>query len=78
MVIKVNNRELLRDYKSLKEKLMKGEITEIQVQQKGTGKIIKISIEKEKTPFERQLERLEKQGPIQIERPKADLFDYLD
>lgn len=78
MVITVNNRELLRDYKSLKEKLMKGEVSEIRVPQKGTDQMIRITLEKKKTPFEDLMEWAQKNGPIEIERPEADIFDYLD
>lgn len=70
----ISNRELLREYKVWKEKLLSGEIQEIQIPQKG-GEILQISILNKKTPFEKLCDMIEKKPLPKIERPKFDLFD---
>ena len=73
---KVTNRDLLRNYKSLKEKLLDGEVEEIIVPQKN-GVVIKITIAQEETPMERFLRMVDERGPLHIKRPDADFFDFL-
>lgn len=78
MTTTITNRELLRNYKAIKGRLLRGELTSVEVDQ-GDGQVIilKISKKKEyKTAFQKMLEQVEKR-PIHIERPTADLFDYI-
>ncbi|MBI4235440.1 hypothetical protein HY604_04015 [Candidatus Peregrinibacteria bacterium] len=69
----ITNRELLRRYKELKNKLVNGEVDEVAVPQKD-GMIIKIRIEKKKTPMQELLEMVEKKPLKGIKRPEEDLF----
>jgi hypothetical protein len=73
MNIVITNRELLRNYKRLKSRLMNGQIQQILIEQKG-GTNLKLTFEKRKTPFQ-QLVEMVRENPIHIERPKEDLFD---
>ncbi|QQR54440.1 hypothetical protein IPG41_04530 [Candidatus Peregrinibacteria bacterium] len=77
MPLTVNNRELLRNYKTLKGKLLRGEVSEIAVKQ-GKGKIITLKVKKTtQSAFEHTLELIEKHSFSHLKRPEADLFDYL-
>ena len=74
--MRISNRELLRQYKALKEKLLSGEVKELSIPQKN-GMTIKITVEKEKTQFEILNEMIDKNPVKDVKRPEADLFDYL-
>lgn len=74
----VNNRELLRNFKSLKKLLLQRKVDLIEVDA-DEGFVLELSIKKrkkEKPPFESLLELIGEE-PIKIQRPEADLFDYL-
>ena len=75
MNLTINNRELLRNYKSLKMKLLSGEIDEILIPQ-GDTKVIKITIEEELSPNQRFLKMVKEHGPIHITLPEGDIFDW--
>lgn len=72
MNIIINNRDLLRRYRELKDKLINGEIDEISVPQKNQF-IIKISLEKDQTPFEKMLSKIKKE-PLKLKRPEEDII----
>ena len=69
----VKNRELLRNFKALKEKLLSGEVKEVIIPQ-GDKVQLKIVIEKSKTPF-RELADIVKTNPVKLCRPKEDIFE---
>jgi hypothetical protein len=69
----VSNRELLRNYKTLKEKLIRGYIDEITIPQP-EGLILKVVVETPETVAEKWLKKVKKIKPIYIERPEEDLF----
>jgi len=69
----VTNRELLRNYKEIKIKLLSGELEEVIVPQK-EGSVLKITAEKEETPFERMRKAIKKRPITYIKRPEEDLF----
>lgn len=74
----ITNRELLRNYKAIKSRLLRGEVDVVQVEQ-GDGQMIVLRLTKKKntkTAFQKMLEQIEKH-PIYIERPEADLFDRI-
>lgn len=74
MNLTINNREMLRNYKSLKNRLVKGQIKQILIEQKD-GTVLKLIVEKKaKTPFQSLLEHI-KRHPVLVERPQEDLFD---
>lgn len=73
MTITVNNRELLRNYKALKAKLVKGLVDEIEVPQ-GDGVVIKIRVESPETSAQQWLRKIKKMRPIHIQRPEEDIF----
>jgi len=73
MVKTTNNRELLRNYKSLKEQLIRGELEEIIVPQK-EGVVIKLTVEKIASPFEELICKVKEQPLTGIRRPEEDLF----
>lgn len=68
----VTNRELLRNYREIKEKLLNGDVKEVVIPQKGSVKL-KISVEKQKTPYQ-QLRELIRKHPIHITRPEEDII----
>ena len=73
----VTNRELLREYKMLKEKLMSGEVDEIRIPQ-SNGEVLKVFVVKEaknETPFQRMVRRIKKKSYPNLKRPEEDLFD---
>lgn len=76
MALLITNRELLRNYRSLKERLLTGELDKIVVEQEG-GRDLSIQLEQSvKTGFEWMLAELEEGGPLSfLKRPKGDLFD---
>lgn len=69
----VSNRDLLRNYKTLKMKLLRGQIAEITILQP-EGKVIKMIAESPQTVAEKWLKKVKKMAPIYIERPQEDLF----
>jgi len=76
MTIDINNRELVRNYKEWKEKLLNGEVDEIRISQKGKG-FIKMTLENERSPIE-ELHEMVKKNPLpHIERPEEDLLELL-
>lgn len=73
----VTNRELLREYKILKEKLISGEVKEITVPQ-ANGMVLRIEVvAKEETPFQRMVRRVKEKPFKNLNRPEEDLFDYV-
>jgi hypothetical protein len=72
--LKVSNRDLLRKYKTLKSKLIDGEVEEIIIPQKG-GEVIKMTVEREKTPMQNFLAMIEEHGPIYIDPVDPEFFD---
>ncbi|MFA5792736.1 MAG: hypothetical protein WC897_02575 [Candidatus Gracilibacteria bacterium] len=76
MTITVTNRELLRGYKKLKNRLLCGEIKCIVIKQSDGSSLIMKPKEKPQTAFEAMVEQVKKH-PINIKRPKADLFDFI-
>lgn len=76
MNLTINNRELLRNYRQLKTKLLSGEIHEIRIIQGNGGKIIKLTTEEDMSPTERILQMVKEHGPIYIKRPEGDIFDW--
>lgn len=78
MNLTVTNRELLRNYKALKKKLILKSVAIIEIDA-DREYIIEMRLKRkkrEKTPFEHLLDMIETH-PIKVERPDADLFDYL-
>lgn len=75
MNLNITNRDLLRNYKDLKGKLLSGEVEEIVIPQKD-GKVIRMTVTQEETPIERFLRKVKKH-PLHIERPDQDIFDFL-
>lgn len=73
MNIQVTNRTLLRNYKDLKQKLKNGEAQNLIVPQTD-GTVLKISIEKAKTPYEKMGELREKYSFKNLKRPKEDII----
>lgn len=79
MNIVVSNRELLRNYKSLKEKLLKKKVGLIEVDL-DEEYLLEIKLKRKKrakTPFEVACEIAEQNDFSYLKRPEADLFDYL-
>lgn len=75
MVLTVNNRELLRNYKVLKNKLLQRKVDVIRIQQ-DDGLTLEIRLKKEKThitAFEKSLQLIKKHPIKGIKRPEADL-----
>lgn len=73
MNLTVTNRDLLRRYKELKNKLMNGEINQIIVPQSGNI-VIKLSVEKKKTPMQELLEMIKKRPIKNVRRPEEDII----
>lgn len=73
MTVTITNRELLRNYKDLKERLINGEIEEVVIPQK-LGVIVKIVVEKEKTSFEKLLEKISAKPLKNLKRPEEDII----
>lgn len=78
MNLTVTNRELLRNYKVLKNKLLQKKVNVIEVKlDEDTLLEIKLKRKKRvKTPFEESLELIKQHNFSHIKRPKADLFDH--
>lgn len=78
MNITVTNRELLRNYKALKNKLRQKSVDIIEVEI-DKNYLIQMKLKKKKrikTPFEQACELVEKHPFKDLKRPEADLFDY--
>lgn len=73
MKVTITNRELLRNYKNLKERLMNGEIQEVVIPQK-TGVTIKIIAQKEMTSFERMTQKILAKPFKDLKRPEEDII----
>ena len=69
----ITTRELLRDFKHWRMKLAKGNPDSLEIPI-ADDNIMKITVIRKKTPFERLCEKIRKK-PIHITRPKEDLFD---
>lgn len=78
MNLTVSNRELLRNYKSLKNKLLqkKVDIIEVDLDEEYLLEIKLKKKKRKKTPFEESLELIEQYDFSHLKRPEADLFDY--
>lgn len=74
MNLQVTNRQFLREFKSLKKKLIKGEVDKISINQQKEGVVLDVVVRASTTPFERQLQMIKKFGPFKIVRPEEDLF----
>lgn len=79
MNLTVTNRELLRNYKSLKNKLLqkKVDIIEVDLDEEYLLEIKLKRKKRAKTPFEMACEIVEQNDFSYLKRPEADLFDYL-
>lgn len=73
MTKQITNRELLRDYKHWKTRLLGGQIDILIIPQKEGG-VLKIFAEKEKTPFEHFLEKVKRKPFKHLKRPKEDII----
>lgn len=79
MALTVSNRELLRNYKSLRNKLVQNKVKVIRVEQKG-GTVLEIRIKREKkqqSAFQHSLELIYKYKIKDLKRPEADFYDYI-
>lgn len=73
MTIKVTNRDLLRNYKDLKQRLLSGELDEILIPQ-ASGLSIKLQVVRQKTPFKQLLSRVEKKPFKNLARSEEDII----
>lgn len=73
MNMQITNRELLRNYRNLKEKLLNGEVDSIVVPQ-GSGIVVKLTIEKNQTPFERMTKMILANPFKNIKRTEEDII----
>ena len=69
----VSTREFLRNFKSLKEKLRRGEFTEIHVVERD-GSTLRVIDDSEQTPAERFIEKIKRKSFKGLKRPEEDLF----
>lgn len=79
MNLTVTNRELLRNYKSLKEKLLQKKVQVIEVEL-DEDHLLEIKLKRKKRPqtaFERACEMVKERPFKNLKRPEADLFDYI-
>lgn len=72
MNLVITNRGLLRDFKSVKEKLLSGEVKNVRVRQVG-GEVLNISLERKVTKFQSLVKRV-REKPLIVRRPEEDLF----
>ncbi len=73
MTTTVTNRDLLRNYKNLRNRLISGELEEIDVPQKN-GMVIKFHLEMPQTPMQKLL-KMVKDKPLKgIKRPTWDII----
>lgn len=73
MTITTTNRDLLRNYKKLKDKLMNGEVEEVIVLQ-GKDVVIKLVVQRKLTPFQQLVEMVRKKPILNVERTEQDIF----
>ena len=73
MNLTITNRELLRNYKKFRQRLVKGQVQQILIEQKD-GTTLKLVVENKQTPFQRMVE-IARKHQLHVERPKEDLFD---
>jgi len=73
MTTTTTNREFLRQFKTLKEKLISGSIEKIIVPQKN-GVNLSISIERKESPFKSLVKKVKKKPLSNIVRPSEDIF----
>ena len=79
MNLTVTNRELLRNYKVLKNKLLQNKVQVIEVEL-DEDHLLEIKLKRKKrpkTPFEVACEIVDSYDFSHLKRPEADLFDYL-
>lgn len=69
----ITNRQLLREYRIWKEKLLSGEVTELVIPQLD-GKEFRVIVQKKMTPFERFCEKVRRHPFPNLKRPKEDFF----
>ncbi len=69
----ITNRDLLRDYRHLRDTLINGEIDSISIPQK-SGVVIKIVAEKLESPFSKMTKRVLANPFLTLKRPEQDLF----
>jgi len=69
----IKTRQFLREFASIKEALLVSDVQTVYVPV-AQGKRLKITMEKEQTPFERVLEIVRKNKFPLIKRPDLDLF----
>lgn len=69
----VTNRELLREFKELKGRLINGDIEEILIPQDDNS-TIRISLVQKRTPFLELLDKIRKKPFKNLQRPEMDLF----
>jgi hypothetical protein len=69
----ITNRRLLRDYKTIKNQLMSGEIQEVLIPQKD-GVTLKLSIEQSASPARRMMDFAQKNTKRNFKRPEQDLW----
>lgn len=69
----ITNRDLLRDYRHLRDTLIRGEIDSISIPQK-SGVVIKIVAEKYESPFLKMKKQVLQNPFINLKRPDEDLF----
>ncbi|MEK7085805.1 MAG: hypothetical protein AAB953_02215 [Patescibacteria group bacterium] len=73
MTITTTNRDLLRNYKYLKGKLLNGDVDEIVILQK-KNIVIKMVVEKKLTPFQQLVEMVKKKPILNVKRSDQDIF----
>lgn len=73
MTVTVTNRGLLRNYKSLKDRLLSGELDQVVILQNNNVDL-KISVERKLTPFEQLVEMVKKRPVLSVKRPDRDIF----
>lgn len=79
MNLTVTNRELLRNYKVLKNKLLQNKVQVIEVEL-DEDHLLEIRLKRKKrpqTPFEVACAMIREKPFKHLKRPEADLFDYL-
>lgn len=69
----ITNRELLRQYKMWRNKLMNNEIQEIAVSQ-SDGSVIKITYERPMSSFEKIVAKIKKNPMKGLTRPEEDII----
>ncbi len=75
MQLNITNRDLLRNYRQFKERLLRGEVQCLKIEQ-SDGQVISVRVEQPgQTAFEKMTAQI-KQKPLSfLKRPEADIFD---